>query len=215
LDIPRLGCVNIHASLLPRWRGAAPIQRAIEAGDRETGISLMQMDAGLDTGGLLSLHPLAISDADNAGSLHDKLASLGATSIVDLLPKLEQGAINAVPQDSTRSTYAAKITKDEARLDWRRPAVELDRQIRAFNPFPGGQTDLHGAPLKVWQASLGSGHGAPGEILSVSPSGIRVACGRDALILLELQQAGGKRLPVAAFLAGHPLQPGERLGPTD
>lgn len=215
LDIPRLGCVNIHASLLPRWRGAAPIQRAIEAGDRETGITLMQMDAGLDTGDILSLHPLEISATDNAGSLHDKLAALGAASIVDLLPGLEHGAVKSVPQDSSQSTYAAKIDKDEARIDWCRTAGELDRQIRAFNPFPGCQTDLHGAALKIWQASPGRGQGAPGEILSVSPSGICVACGDDALILEELQQAGGKRLPVAAFLAGHPLQPGDRLGPTE
>jgi methionyl-tRNA formyltransferase len=215
LDIPRLGCVNIHASLLPRWRGAAPIQRAIEAGDGETGITLMQMDAGLDTGDILSLHPLAISDTDTAGSLHDKLAALGAESIVGLLPALAQGTVKSVPQDSRQSTYAAKISKDEAHLDWRRPAQMLDRQIRAFNPFPGSSTELNGAGLKIWQARPAPGQGAPGEILSVAPDGIRVACGNAALTLQELQLAGGKRLSVAAFLAGHPLQPGDRLGTCD
>lgn len=215
LDIPKLGCVNIHASLLPRWRGAAPIQRAIEAGDTETGITLMQMDAGLDTGDLLSLHPLTIAATDTAGSLHDKLAVLGAECIVELLPRLARGEIRPTPQQSALTTYAAKITKENARLDWNRSALELDRQIRAFNPFPGGQTWLQGAPLKIWHATPGGGDGAPGKILSVSPSGIHVACGTNALTLLELQQAGGKRLPVAAFLAGHPLQPGDRFGQTD
>jgi methionyl-tRNA formyltransferase len=212
LDIPRLGCVNIHASLLPRWRGAAPIQRAIQAGDRETGISLMQMDAGLDTGDILSLRPLAIADTDTAGSLHDKLAALGAECIVDFLPRLERCAVKQHAQDARLATYAAKIAKDEARLDWRLGADELHRQIRAFNPFPGAQTLHQGKPLKVWAAALSAGHGIPGEILSASSSGVRIACGSGALNLLELQLAGGKRLPVAAFLAGHPLHAGDCLG---
>jgi methionyl-tRNA formyltransferase len=209
LDIPVLGCVNIHASLLPRWRGAAPIQRAIEAGDAETGITLMQMDKGLDTGAMLSRHPLAIAPGDSAGSLHDKLAVLGAEAIVALLPGL--AGMAATAQDDSLACYAAKIAKDEARLDWTRPAEVLDRRIRAFNPFPGASALLGGEPVKVWRAGLAEGTGAPGEILAVSPQAIRVACGIGALDLVEVQKAGGKRLPVAAFLAGNPLAPGQRL----
>jgi methionyl-tRNA formyltransferase len=215
LDIPRLGCVNIHASLLPRWRGAAPIQRAIQAGDRETGISLMQMDAGLDTGDILSLRPLAIAATDTAGSLHDKLAALGAQCIVELLPRLGRGEVVHLAQDATLATYATKITKDEAYIDWRRGADELHRQIRAFNPYPGMQTQHLGNSLKLWSATACTGHGVPGEILSVSPTGIQVACGSGALNLLELQLSGGKRLLTAAFLAGHPLHAGDCLGARD
>jgi methionyl-tRNA formyltransferase len=211
LDIPTLGCINIHASLLPRWRGAAPIQRAIQAGDAETGITLMQMDAGLDTGDILSLHPVPITSIDTAASLHDKLAAQGAASIVELLPLLTRGEIRRVPQDASLATYAAKITKDEARLDWGLTAQELDRRIRAFNPFPGAQTMLHGEPLKIWRAEPCPGNGIPGEILDISAAGVRVACASGALNLLEMQKAGGKRLPVAAFLAGHPMNLRDRL----
>jgi methionyl-tRNA formyltransferase len=211
LDIPRLGCVNIHASLLPRWRGAAPIQRAIEAGDAETGITLMQMDAGLDTGAILMGYPLAIGADDNAASLHDKLAELGARAIVDLLPKLARGEVERRPQENGLATYANKIGKDEARLDWSLPAHVLDRRIRAFNPFPGAYALSHGEPLKIWKARPCSGQGAPGEILEVSATGLRVACGEGALNLLELQRAGGKRLPTGAFLAGHALAVADRL----
>ncbi|MDD3528535.1 MAG: methionyl-tRNA formyltransferase [Gallionellaceae bacterium] len=209
LAIPPLGCVNIHASLLPRWRGAAPIQRAIEAGDAETGITLMQMDRGLDTGAMLSRHPLAIVPDDDAGSLHDKLAALGAEAIVALLPVLAD--IRPVAQDDAQACYAAKIAKDEARLDWRLPAAVLDRRIRAFNPFPGAAAQLDGQPIKVWRARPAAGSGRSGEILAVGPQAIRVACGEGALDLLELQKAGGRRLPPAAFLAGHPLAVGQRL----
>ncbi|MDD5365003.1 MAG: methionyl-tRNA formyltransferase [Gallionellaceae bacterium] len=209
LDIPRLGCVNIHASLLPRWRGAAPIQRAIEAGDGETGITLMQMDKGLDTGAMLSRHPLAIAPDDSAGSLHDKLAVLGAEAIVRLLPGL--AGTSATRQDDSLACYAAKIGKDEARLDWTLPAPTLDRRIRAFNPFPGASALLDGEPVKVWLARPVAGEGQPGEILAVSPQAIRVACGDGALDLIEVQKAGGKRLPVAAFLAGNALAAGQRL----
>jgi methionyl-tRNA formyltransferase len=212
LDIPRLGCVNIHASLLPRWRGAAPIQRAIEAGDPETGISLMQMDKGLDTGAILALHPLRIDTSDTAGSLHDRLAGVGAEAIVALMPALAAGTARSVPQDNAAATYAAKIDKEDARLDWRRPARVLERQIRAFDPFPGAATSLAGEPLKIWGARLDAGAGSPGEVLSVSGTALRVACGEGALAITALQRAGGKRLPVAAFLAGHPLSPGQRLG---
>jgi methionyl-tRNA formyltransferase len=211
LDIPRLGCVNIHASLLPRWRGAAPIQRAIEAGDVETGITLMQMDAGLDTGDILGLYPLAIATDDSAASLHDKLAALGARAIVEWLPNLALDAVTRQPQDAARATYAAKIGKEEGRLDWRLSAAELDRRIRAFDPFPGAQALLRGAPLKVWRATPAPGQGEPGSILEATPTRLRVACGDGALNLLELQHAGGKRLPVNAFLAGHPVTPQDRF----
>lgn len=212
LDIPSRGCINIHASLLPRWRGAAPIQRAIEAGDRETGITLMQMDAGLDTGAILSLHPVPISGDDTAGSLHDKLAAVGAEAIVQLLPRLAAGEVTAVPQPEAGATYAAKIGKDDARLDWRRPAPALDRQVRAFNPFPGAWTTLGDEPLKLWSVRPAAGQGEPGEVIAASAEAIRVACGEGALDILELQQAGARRMDCRAFLAGHPLATGARLG---
>jgi methionyl-tRNA formyltransferase len=210
LDLPRLGCVNIHASLLPRWRGAAPIQRAIEAGDRETGITLMRMDAGLDTGAILSLHALPIATDDTAGRLHDKLAALGAAAIVALLPRLE--GLRGTPQDAALATYAAKIGKDEAALDWSLPAAVLERRIRAFDPFPGAHTRLDGQPIKVWRATLAAAAGTAGTLLAVSPEALTVACGEGALDIREVQVAGGRRLPVASFLAGHPLAPGRQFG---
>ena len=212
LDLPALGCVNIHASLLPRWRGAAPIHRAIEAGDTETGITLMQMDKGLDTGAMLRRSALPILATDTTGSLHDRLAELGAREIVALLPELAAGRVQAVAQDDALASYAAKIGKDEARLDWSRSAAELERRVRAFNPFPGAFCLFEGAPLKVWHARPVDGHGAPGEILVAQPQGIRVACGEGALDIRDVQQAGGKRLPAEAFLAGHDLRPGSRFG---
>jgi len=212
LEIPRLGCVNIHASLLPRWRGAAPIQRAIAAGDPETGITLMQMDAGLDTGAMLVRHPLGIGPRETAGELHDRLADLGARAIVELLPRLAAGEIEAQVQDAALATYAAKIDKAEARIEWSLPATVLDRRIRAFDPFPGAQTERAGQTLKIWRAQPAPGTGVPGEILAVDARAVRVACGEGALDLVEVQKMGGKRLPIAAFLAGHPLAAGERLG---
>lgn len=212
LDIPARGCVNIHASLLPRWRGAAPIQRAILAGDGETGITLMWMDAGLDTGAMLSRAALTITPEDCTASLHDRLAELGGREIVALLPRLAEAQAGAVPQDDALATYAAKIDKVEAALDWSRPAAEVQRRIRAFNPFPGASTSLDGAPLKIWQATPAPGSGRPGQVLEVSPAGILVACGQGALLLTELQQAGGRRLDAQAFLAGRPLAPGACLG---
>jgi methionyl-tRNA formyltransferase len=207
LDIPVLGCVNIHASLLPRWRGAAPIQRAIEAGDLETGITLMQMDKGLDTGAMLSRHPLPIGPDDTAGRLHDKLAELGASAIVSLLPGLAEA--RAVPQDDSLATYAAKISKDEASIDWTLSANQLDRRIRAFNPFPGAVSQFQGEPLKIWLAHPIAGMGQPGEVLSISP--LRVACSEGALELVEVQKAGGKRLSSAAYVAGSSVAPGQRM----
>lgn len=212
LDIPRLGCVNIHASLLPRWRGAAPIQRAIEAGDAKTGITLMQMDAGLDTGAMLSKAAVPIAAEDTAGSLHDKLAELGAREIVALLPRLQSGEAKAEPQDTNLATYAKKIGKEDAAIDWRRPAIEIDRQIRAFNPVPGAYTSLDGEALKIWRACPTEGKGAPGEIIAITRDAITVACGEGAMELLEVQKAGGKRLPVAALLTGKALSLGQHLG---
>lgn len=211
LDMPRFGCVNIHASLLPRWRGAAPIHRAIEAGDTETGITLMQMDKGLDTGAMLTRAALPILATDTTGSLHDRLAELGASEIVGLLPHLAAAQASATPQDDTLATYAAKIAKDEARLDWSLQATVLDRRIRAFNPFPGASAQLHGEPLKIWQSRPVAGDGQPGALLSVGKDSFTVACGEDALEIGEVQKAGGKRQPVSVFLVGNPLAPGDRL----
>ncbi len=207
LDIPLRGCVNIHASLLPRWRGAAPIQRAILAGDRETGVTIMQMDAGLDTGAMLLTQPAPIADDDTAQTLHDKLAAVGAQLIVRALA----AAPAPVPQDAALATYATKINKSEARIDWTRSAVEIDRQIRAFNPAPGAHATLQGQLVKVWRAVPVAGHGAPGTVLRAGADGVVVAAGVGALCLLELQRAGGKRLSAQVFLAGTPMAPGVRF----
>ncbi|MCX7673136.1 MAG: methionyl-tRNA formyltransferase [Thiobacillaceae bacterium] len=211
LALPRLGCVNIHASLLPRWRGAAPIQRAILAGDAETGITLMQMDAGLDTGPILAMARIPIAADDTAGSLQARLAELGAQEIVRLLPRLAAGEVQAVPQDDARAVYAAKIGKAEARIDWGRPAAEIERQVRAFDPVPGAWTTWRGEGLKLWRARIETGAGVPGEVLAVDRGGLQVACGEGALRILELQPAGGRRMTAAEFAAGHRLAPGERL----
>lgn len=208
LDLPRLGCLNIHASLLPRWRGAAPIQRAILAGDRETGVTIMQMDAGLDTGAMLLKQAIPIADDDNAQTLHDKLAALGAQLIVRSLHELPA----AIAQDPAQASYAAKITKAEARIDWARPAVELARAIRAYNPMPGAYTTWQGQPLKLWRAeAIAAAAAIPGTVLQADAQGIVVAAGDGALLLHELQRAGSKRLAAASFLAGATLHPGDRL----
>lgn len=208
LDLPRFGCLNIHASLLPRWRGAAPIQRALLAGDSESGVCVMQMEAGLDTGPVLLREALAIAADDTAATLHDKLAALGARLIVDVLERLP---LPAVAQPDAGVTYAHKIEKHEALIDWNHPAAELDRHIRAFNPFPGAQTRFAGQPVKLWRAVPIAGNGEPGSILAIDRRQIVIACGDGALAVSELQKAGGKRLPVAQFLAGHPLQVGQRF----
>ena len=208
LDIPHFGCLNIHASLLPRWRGAAPIQRAILAGDAESGVCIMQMEAGLDTGPVLRSGRLPLAADETAGSLHDKLAELGARLVVETLAGLP-GA--PVPQPDDGVTYAAKIDKAEAQLDWRSPAGQLERQVRAFNPFPGAVATLDGVPIKVWRAaSMADGvrGAAPGTVVSAGPEGIVVACSEGALCLTELQKAGSRRLPVAQFLSGNPVRPG-------
>lgn len=208
LDLPRFGCLNIHASLLPRWRGAAPIQRAILAGDEETGVCIMQMEAGLDTGPVLLAGRTPIRDDDTAASLHDRLADLGGELIVDALGRLP---LPAVAQPETGVTYAAKLEKSEAPLDWTQSAEQLARRVRAFNPFPGATAQLDGAPLKIWQAAAVPGQGEPGVVLAVERDALVVACGSGALRLGELQKAGGRRLGVAQFLAGTPLRPGQRF----
>lgn len=208
LDLPRHGCLNIHASLLPRWRGAAPIQRALLAGDAETGVCIMQMEAGLDTGPVLLREAFPIAGDDTAASLHDKLAACGARLIVDALARLP---LPAAPQPAAGVTYAHKIEKAEAAIDWTRSAAELDRHLRAFNPFPGAQAQFAGQTVKLWAAQPVAGAGEPGCVLAVDRQAVVVACGSGALAVTELQKAGGKRLPVREFLAGHPLQPGDRF----
>jgi methionyl-tRNA formyltransferase len=208
LEAGPYGALNIHASLLPRWRGAAPIQRALLAGDAETGISIMQMDAGLDTGPVLSQRALAIHAEDDAGSLHQRLAELGATMILETLTAIEHGGARAVPQPQTGATYARKIEKHEALLNWSRPAVELERAVRAFRPAPGAWSKLGAEPMKIWRARVVPDRLAPGKLTQ----DLVVGCGEGALAIDELQLAGGKRLPAAQFLRGHALPPDARLG---
>jgi methionyl-tRNA formyltransferase len=209
LTVPRLGCINIHASLLPRWRGAAPIQRSILAGDAETGISIMRMDAGLDTGPILLQQALPIAADDTAQTLHDKLAELGAELIVRALANLPAGA----PQDESAATYAEKIDKREAVLDWHEDAWVLERKVRAFNPAPGSSTQLAGEPLKIWLAKAEDHRGGDaGTVLESGAAGLLIACGKGALRVTVLQRAGGKRLPAASFLSGTALPAGTRLG---
>lgn len=209
LDLPRRGCLNIHASLLPRWRGAAPIQRALLAGDRETGVSIMQMNEGLDTGDILLETPLPIAPVDTAQSLHDKLAVLGGEAIVAALAHLD--TLVAQPQDEQQATYAAKLTKAEAQLDWAQPAAALERAVRAYQPFPIAWTTYQGETLRIWAATTGHGRGRPGEILAADADGIEVAAGDGSLILTRLQRPGGKPLPSSTFLQGLPLPSGARL----
>ena len=206
LDLPRFGCLNIHASLLPRWRGAAPIQRAILAGDSATGITIMQMDAGLDTGDMLSTHTTPITLDDNAQTLHDKLATQGAQAIVDALSQLSALPRQVQPENGV--TYAAKLSKEEALIDWSQSALQLDLKIRAFNPFPSAQSVLDGNMIKIWRASPTEDKGTAGTIIDIDKESITVACGSGALRITELQKSGGKRLSCAAFLTGSPLQVG-------
>ncbi|KJS70048.1 MAG: methionyl-tRNA formyltransferase [Comamonadaceae bacterium BICA1-1] len=226
LALPRLGCLNIHASLLPRWRGAAPIQRALEAGDLESGITIMQMDAGLDTGPMLLRQALPITAHDTAASLHDRLAQLGAQLVLQALQQAEAGRLQPQPQPEVGVSYAHKIDKAEALIDWRHEAAQIARRVRAFDPVPGAFTALRGEPLKVWSARvrpelqpvpglLGSALGpapAPGTVLAADAHGVQVQTGAGVLLLTELQRPGGKRLPAAAFLAGHALPVGTVLG---
>ncbi len=215
LDLPPRGCLNIHASLLPRWRGAAPIHRAIEAGDTETGITIMQMDAGLDTGDMLLVRTEAILPTDTTAVLHDRLAALGGEAIVQALATIDQ--LQRRPQPAEGVNYAHKIDKAEAALDWSLPAEVLARRIRAFDPFPGMTVPLHTdagtETLKLWQAVAEPLQSAaePGTVVQADASGVRVACGQGQLCLTQLQRPGGKRLGAADFLRGCPVQPGQRL----
>ena len=212
LDTPAHGCLNIHASLLPRWRGAAPIQRAIEAGDAETGVCIMQMDAGLDTGAVVSTHRYPIKNTDTANEVHNALMQLGAQAIVADLQQLQQtGRLNATPQPQTGITYAQKLTKEEAKIDWHQPAPVIERKIRAFNPVPGAWVEYQDRPLKIWQAEAVEQSGRAGEVLAISSDGLIVACGEGALNITELQPAGSKRMPIAAFAAGRHIEKGTLL----
>ncbi|QJR13226.1 methionyl-tRNA formyltransferase [Usitatibacter palustris] len=210
LDIPSGGCLNIHASLLPRWRGAAPIQRALLAGDTRTGVGIMRMEAGLDTGPVLLEKVIDIEPRETSGSLTERLAELGANAIVQALANLSRLAPRT--QDEATATYASKITKGEARINWSQSAEIIDRQIRAYNPFPGAETVQGGLPLKIWTASPVEGMGSPGTVLAASPVELRVACGSGALAIEQVQRAGSRRMAVSEYLRGTPLEPGSRLG---
>lgn len=215
LDLPRLGCLNIHASLLPRWRGAAPIHRAIEAGDTQTGITLMQMDAGLDTGDMLQIQTLMIAPDDTTALLQDRLAALGGRMLVQELRQAAEGALVRTPQPLQGITYAHKIDKAEGPIDWRLPAEVIARRVRAFDPFPGASTTLSdGTVVKIWHAVvLATNHTeAPATVLAVGAQGITVACGEGALCLTELQRPGGKRLAARDFLQSSKVLPHQRLG---
>jgi methionyl-tRNA formyltransferase len=224
LSLPRLGCVNIHGSLLPRWRGAAPIHRAILAGDAETGVTIMQMDAGLDTGPMLLKRAVSIGPSDTSGMLHDRLAELGASALLEALDGLTSGELRPVPQPAEGVTYAAKIEKSEALIDWQRDAIDIDRQVRAFNPWPIAETRLDGEQLRIHAAcaepSAGDaraqvdgspGIAAPGEIIKVAGDSILVKCGRGALAITEVQRPG-KRPVSARDLANTVALAGRRLG---
>ncbi len=218
LDIPRLGCLNVHGSLLPRWRGAAPIQRAITTGDTQTGNTIMQMEAGLDTGPMLLSEALPIGESETGGELHDRLATQGARLLVTVLNDLEHHLANATPQPDEGVTYAHKLSKAEARLDFRLPTRALYNRIRAFNPFPVSWVPLNGQPMRIWQASEspqpGQDNDEPGHILAVDDQGIHVATGDGALILEELQLPGKRRMAVSDLLRGNPalFTVGEPLG---
>jgi methionyl-tRNA formyltransferase len=214
LAIPPLGCLNVHASLLPRWRGAAPIQRAIMAGDEETGVTIMRMDRGLDTGPMLALRRCPIAPDDTAGTLHDRLVALGSDAMAETLDALASGPLEGTPQPAEGVTYAKRIEKEEAWLDWTRGARELERRVRALNPSPIAVTRRGEQRLRIWRAAAlaRSGAAAPGTVLAAARGGIDVACGEGALRLLELQRPGGRALPAASFLSGPgAIRPGDRL----
>ena len=212
LDTPKHGCLNIHASLLPRWRGAAPIQRAIEAGDAETGVCIMQMDIGLDTGDVVSEHRYAIQPTDTANEVHDALMNLGAEAIVADLQQLKaEGRLKSVKQPEEGVTYAQKLSKEEARIDWNESAAVIERKIRAFNPVPAAWVEYQGKPMKIWRAEAVAQQGRAGEVLSCSSDGLIIACGANALKITELQPSGSKRMDIAAFAAGHTVEAGTVL----
>jgi methionyl-tRNA formyltransferase len=210
LDIPTHGCINVHASILPRWRGAAPIQAAIIAGDEKTGISLMRMTAGLDCGPVFQVAEIDIGTTETAGELHDRLADLGGKLLVEVLEDIADGHLEAVAQDDTLATYAPKIDKQDAAIDWKLPALEVARRVRAYNPFPGAFTQLGDTRIKVWRATPADGEGAPGEVLRFDRDAIVVACGEGAVRLDELQLPGKRRAPTHEF-AGQIDLSGQRL----
>ncbi len=217
LDMPRLGCFNIHASLLPRWRGAAPIHRAVEAGDSHTGNTIMQMDAGLDTGDMLLAESMPIAADDSTGSLHDRLAARGGPLMAAVLRQAAAGSLRPQRQPAEGVTYAAKIDKAEAAIDWSLDAATIARRVRAFDPFPGAATTLDGNPLKIWSAlpvddAPAFAAAAPGTVLAADGDGVLVRCGDGALRATVLQRAGGKRLEAGGFLRGNPVAAGVRLG---
>lgn len=216
LDLPRLGCLNVHTSLLPKYRGASPIQSAILNGESETGVTIMKMDIGLDTGDILTQRVTPIHAEDNAATLHDRLAQLGAELLVETIPAYVAGTIPPRPQQHDLATHVAKIKKEDGRIDWAQPAQAIWNRIRAFTPWPGAFTYLPGAAqpvlLKLWQAEVTTVSGPAGEVLSADKTGIMIGCGAGALRLTALQREGGRRLTAAEFLAGHPLNPGLRLG---
>ena len=211
LETPPLGCLNLHASLLPQHRGASPIHAAILAGDHETGITVMYMDEGLDTGDILLAEPLAIGPDETTGQLHDRLAALAAPCLLQALDLLEQGIAPRIPQDNSLATYAPKLKKTDGLLDWHQPAEALATRIRAMSPWPGAYTHLAGQTLKIHSASVSKNSGPPGEILPAEPGILRVACVSGSLDLHSVQLEGRKRLPAAEFLRGHPLPPGTRF----
>jgi methionyl-tRNA formyltransferase len=211
LSATRLGALNIHASLLPRWRGAAPIQRALLAGDSTTGVSIMQMDEGLDTGPVFLRESVPIQPDDDAGTLHDKLAQLGAAMMVKVLWRLQGGDMAAVAQPAQGATYASKIEKEDTLIDWSVSAAQIERMVRAFRPSPGALTHIEGSPVKVWGASVRDGHGSPGTVLAAQDEGILVACGTGGLQITHLQRAGGRRLSSAEFLRGRAVRAGMRF----
>jgi len=212
LTLPRHGCLNIHGSLLPRWRGAAPIQRAVEAGDEQTGITIMQMDAGLDTGAMLLAESTAITGSDTSATLHDRLTDVGARLIVVALDRLAAGTLQPRAQPADGVTYAHKIDKAEAAIDWRAPATAIERRLRAFDPFPGATAVLAGQPVKVWRGRVVPGSGAPGQVLQADDGRLVLACGEGALELLELQLPGGRRIAAREFLQRHPAPTGSATG---
>ena len=216
LDVPAHGCLNVHTSLLPKYRGAAPIQWAIADGNAETGVTIMQMDAGIDTGPVLSVRRTPILPTDDSQVLHDRLAQLGAELLIETIPAYVAGTIRVQPQPAEGSTYAAKIKKEDGKIDWSQPAEKIWNRLRAFSPWPGGFTFLQAEPkpqlLKIWKAEPVEKSGGAGEVLSADKTGIIVGCGQNALRILELQREGGKRLTAEQFLAGVPVKPGVKLG---
>lgn len=216
LEIPKFGCINVHASLLPRWRGAAPIQRAIEAGDSYSGITIMQMDAGLDTGDMLLKKEIRIDETDTAQTLHDRLANAGAEALLEVLDSIERGSLEPETQIEKDATYASKLDKNEARIDWSRPAIELSRKIRAFNPWPIANCGYHDKRLRILEAKIlpsSKTSANPGEIIDINDDALSVQCGEGALGISRLQLEGGRSMTVGEFLNGHTVSIGDRLDP--